>query len=270
MVQSKRFHAEDDLPSVDDRLAVPETRYEVLDGELVYVPPAGPTHGIQHSKISALVEAHAGPEFQVASDMLTRTSKTDDFAPDVSVFPRAPDPETGARQLEHLAFEIVSPGAWKRTAEKAAKLVARGVRRVFAIDVVRVRMREWSGPLASWRELDPSAYIDDPALAVPLPIEPLIHAAKVDDGLARALLLKRNPVLVEANARSHAKGLAKGRREGLAAMAEGLLAALTERGLSPSSADRARIRRETDPQQLARWIARAARCSTVADLFAKP
>src|SRR4051812_30641197 len=120
------------LPSIDDRLVEPETRYEMYDGELVYVPPADPPHGIRHSKISALVEAHAAADFEVASDMLTRTSKTSDVAPDVSVFPSARDPVTGGRQLEQLAFEVVSTQSIKRAGQKAAKLTERGVRRVFA------------------------------------------------------------------------------------------------------------------------------------------
>ena len=108
MVLPNPLRVEPELPPVDERLVVPGTRHEIYDGELVYVPPADPPHAIQHSKVSALVEAHAKPEFHVASDMLTRTSRTSDVAPDVSVFPRAPHPETGGRQLEHLAFEVVS------------------------------------------------------------------------------------------------------------------------------------------------------------------
>ena len=40
--------------------------------------------------------------------MLTRTSEKGDMAPDASVHPAAPDPRTGGRQLEDLAFEVVS------------------------------------------------------------------------------------------------------------------------------------------------------------------
>jgi len=95
-------------PAIDDRLVATETRYEILEGRLVHVSPADPPHGTRHSKVSALLEAHTGLEFTVASDMLTRTSERSDVAPDVSVFPSAPDPRTGGRQLEQLAFEVVS------------------------------------------------------------------------------------------------------------------------------------------------------------------
>lgn len=52
------------------------------------VSPADEPHGTRRSKISALLEAHAREDFEVASDMLTRTSEFDDMAPDVSVFPK--------------------------------------------------------------------------------------------------------------------------------------------------------------------------------------
>jgi hypothetical protein len=86
----------------------------------------------------------AGSAFEVAADLLTRTSRVDDIAPDVSVYPDAPDPRTGGRQLEQLAFEIVSTQSLGDAAGKARKLATRGVRRVFAIDVARSRALEWS------------------------------------------------------------------------------------------------------------------------------
>jgi Uma2 family endonuclease len=87
---------------VDERLVAPESRFEIWDGRVEYVAPADEPHGTRHSKISALLEAHVGSDYEVASDMLTRTSAVDDIVPDASVFPLARDPETGQRQLEEL------------------------------------------------------------------------------------------------------------------------------------------------------------------------
>jgi len=138
------------LPPVDARLAPPETRFEVHDGELVYVSPADPPHGERHLQLAALIEAHTGFEFEAAADLLTRTSRVDDIAPDVSVYPPAPDPTTGGRQLEQLAFEIISTHSLGRATTKAIKLTARGVRRVLAIDVERSRVLEWSSDRGAW------------------------------------------------------------------------------------------------------------------------
>ena len=80
---------------VDERLVMPETRFEIIDGEVIYVSPADPPHATRHSKLSALLEAYAAPGYEAASDMLTRTSEKGDMAPDGSVYPLAPDPNTG-------------------------------------------------------------------------------------------------------------------------------------------------------------------------------
>jgi Uma2 family endonuclease len=117
-----------DLPAVDDRLVMPETPYEMLDGELVRVSPADPPHAERHFQLCALIEAHTGPAFEAACDLLTRTSRTDDVAPDISIYADAPDPVTGGRQLEQLAFEVVSTQSLADAGRKAAKLAARGVR----------------------------------------------------------------------------------------------------------------------------------------------
>jgi hypothetical protein len=258
------------LPPVDERLAIPGTRFEVDDGVLVHVPPADEPHGARHSKVSALVEAHAARDFDVACDMLTRTSATSDIAPDVSVYPRERDPITGGRQLEHLAFEIVSGGSLTRPGRKASQLAARGVRRVFVIDLERSRVLEWSISLATWSVLDTGAAIEDPALGAPLPIRALLHAAKADDDIARALIIKRNPVIEAHVAACREKALNEGRAEGqLESLVRALLVALEARGLAIRSDDRARILDEQDPDRLLRWIARAATCDDIAAMFSE-
>ena len=310
----------DALPEIEDRLAKPETRYEVMDGKVIIMLPADSPHGERHAKISALVEAHAAGDMKVAADMLTRTSKRDDIAPDVSVFPRARHPRTGKRQLEQLAFEVVSTQTMSYAERKARKLADRGVRRVFAIDVGRSRAFEWSRAKGAWQLLDPAADIEDPTLAAPLPVSALVSAAKADDPIARALLRKRNPVIEDARASSHRRGVAKGKREGLAAgkregkraglaagkraglaagkragnragltegkragltegkraglaegkragLAEAVLGVLRARRISVHGKARARILTQTSVPRITGWLARAATCATIDELF---
>jgi Uma2 family endonuclease len=281
-----------ELPAADARLVAPESRYEIEDGRVRYVSPSDEPHGTRHSKISALLEAHASDDYEVASDMLTRTSEVDDIAPDASLFPRERDPATGGRKLEELAFEVVSTEALSDAGRKANKLLVRGVRRVFAIDVARQRALEWSREIGAWRTLDRDDAITDRALAADLPVEALVHAAKADDAVARALLTKRNPVLEAAHRSARAEGKAEGRAEGKAegraegkaegraegkaegraegkaeGKAESLLAVLAARELAVSPADRARILAEQDATRIDRWLVRALSCSSVADLF---
>ena len=240
------------LPDIDDRLVEPETRYEMLDGELIYVAPADPPHAERHVQLCALLEAHTGPGFEVACDLLTRTSKVDDFAPDVSVYPAGPDPTTGRRQLEQVVFELVSAQAMSVPTRKAAKLAARGVRRIFAIDVTKARALEWSAVEGRWAPLDAAGEITDPALAVPLPIASLIRTLNVDDDIARALVIKRNPVIEAVRAQ---------------AKAETLIALLAARG-TLTAAQRERVLAERDVAQLEHWIDRAIAGASVAELLA--
>jgi hypothetical protein len=260
-----------DLPDIDDRLVEPETRYEMLDGKLVYVPPADHAHGERHSQLCALVEAHTGADFRVAADLLTRTSKGDDSAPDVSVYSRAPDPRTGRRELAQIAFEVVGSQTLSNAGKKAAKLVGRGVRRVFAIDVERSRGLEWSAGLGIWSVLDAGGVITDPALAVPLPIVELIRDTKADDAVIRALDVKGNPVLEAIKAKSKAEGMKERMEEGIRrGKAESVVAMLDARGIPLDRDERDQILGKRDLARLERWIAGAIACTSVAELLADP
>ena len=261
------MHLDAELPAVDKSLLAEGVPYELYDGVLVRVPPADETHATRHSKIAALLEAHVGAAFRVACDMLTRTAEKTNVAPDVSVYPRARDPETGGRQLEHLAFEVVVTESLSHAARKAGKLTARGVRRVFAIDVEQTRALEWSTELDDWTTLDPQALIEDPALAAPLPTSALLDEAKADDVVAQALLTKRNAVIEAALAHDRAEGEAKGRAEG---KAEALVALLHARGVFLDSSQRIRLLAERNLERLDDWIARATTCTSLDELLAEP
>jgi hypothetical protein len=179
-----------ELPAVDEHVVAPGTRYEIEDGRLVYVPPALELHGPAHAKVAAVFDAHRGPGMRVAVDMLTRLTEIDDIAPDVSVYPAARDPLTGGRQIEAIAVEIASNETVAHAGRRAAKLRARGVRRVFVVDVERGRVMEWSTERATWTTLDSTAVIEDAALAVPVPIAALLDEAAGDAAIANAIRLK--------------------------------------------------------------------------------
>lgn len=288
MVLSKPLQADVELPPVDtelppedERLVAPETPYEMVDGELVYVPPSDYEHGERQLKAAGLIDACVRPEFSVVTEVLTRTSRTSDIAPDISVYPRGRDPVTGRRRAPELAFEIVSTQSLANAADRARRLSARGVRRVFAIDVERNRAMEWSVGLAAWRLLDIDACIEDRVLAVALAIDPLVKAAVMDDEVARALIAKNNPVIAAEKAASHWKGTMEGREEGLVeGLAHGrhegvvdgvqrsLLQLLVARGIPLDEADRARILGERDLPRLERWLARAVHAASIADVLA--
>lgn len=246
----------DDLPPVDARLVAPESGYEIDDGKLVHVPPADPPHAIAHGALGALLRAHCAGDRTAAIDMLTRTSKTSDIAPDGSIFPTAPDPRTGGRQIEELAFEVLSTTTLAEVAGRARQLAKRGVRRVFALDCLRHRAFEWSRDLDTWSILAPDAQIEDPALAVPLPLDALVDAAKADLATIRAYRAQRHPEFIAERE--------EGRMEERAAILRSLLAAKFGAG---AAAFDGQIARAT-PAQLARYLERLLTATSAADVFA--
>jgi Uma2 family endonuclease len=259
MSHGSLFGVPEELPAVDDRLVAPGTRFEIHDGRLESVPPANEPHAARHAKVAALLEAHAAAACDVACEMLTRTSETSDIAPDVSVFPSARDPKTGGRQLEELAFEVVSTQSLSRAGAKAEKLATRGVRRVFAIHVVRQRAFEWSRELGTWELLDPAASVEDSALAAPLPVAALLESAKVDDAVQRALIAKHNPVLETELARARAEGKAEGKAEALLQLIAARFGELPER-------DWRRVRSGSEAE-LDRWFDRVLTARDIDDLL---
>lgn len=249
------------LPAVDERLIMPDAGYEVLDGKVVAVSPALEPHGSRHSKVSALLEAYVAPGYNAASDMLTRASAFDDLAPHASVYPIERDPSTGGRRLEELAFEVVSTETLAHAGRKAARLVARGVRRVFAIDVERSRGLEWSARTEGWEILAGDAVIEDPALVLPLAIHDLVATADADDAVARALLAKRNAVLTASIDAAAAQAAAEAR-------AQDVITVLVARGLAPAAEQRAAILAVRDPAALERLLIAATTCDDVERLLA--
>jgi hypothetical protein len=127
---------------------------------------------------------------------------------------------------------------------------------VFAIDIERSRALEWSPELGTWRRLDAAGQIEDAALELPLPIEAMLHAARADDEIARALVARHNPVIEAVRAKDRA-----------AAKAEAVLVVLAARKVAVGDAERRRILSEQDPAQLDRWLTEAAICEKVAALF---
>jgi hypothetical protein len=231
-----------------------------VGGEVVYVSPADQPHGSRHSKLQALLEAYSADGYDAACDMLTRTSQKNDMAPDGSIYPTEPDPETGGRRLEELAFEVVSSETLAHAGRKAEELVGRGVRRVFAIDVERRRGLEWSSATGTWEILATEAAIEDPALVLPLAVHDLVAAGKADDAVARALIAKANPVLMEALSARQAEGKAEGK-------AEAVLAVLAGRGIAVGDAERRAVLAMRDGKLLDAMLERVAACASARELI---
>jgi predicted transposase YdaD len=99
----------------------------------------------------------------------------------------------------------------------------------------------------------------------------MVHAAKADDAVARALVARRNPVIEAVRAEDRAVAKVEGKIEGklegkLEGKIEALLAILAARDIDAEVA-RDRIVGEREPQRLDRWLARAATASTLSEVL---
>jgi hypothetical protein len=242
------------LPAVDDHFIREGSPFVVVGRIVVAEPPADEPNATLHVTLAHILAAHLALGFSAAVDMLTRTSRTSDFAPDASVYPSARDPVTGGRQLEELAFEIVSKQRMSVATRKARELVRRGVRRVFCISVRRGELLEWSGPKKRWEPLSMSAGIDDRCFVRPVPVRALLDATVTDAAVVAALDARKSPAIAAIEARGRAAAL---------------LELLSARGLTPTAEERAAIQ-AAPAETLSVWIRRAVTADAVATVIAAP
>lgn len=253
------------FPGIDDRLVEPEvTRDEIIGGLRVVASPALEPHATQHTELDYVLRAHVSPGYRAAADLLTRHDEESDFATDVCVFKKGTDPATGGRNLEEIAFEVVSSQNEAYVTEKAVRMHRRGVRRIFAVWTKgRQRICEWSPETQDWRSLDAGSRIEDPCLVAPLAVAALLDAAVADNAVVEALIAKGNPALREREAAAEAKGEAKGKAEGRAeGIAGAILKVLEARRVAVTEAQRQEILRCQDLHRLDRWLHQAARAAS--------
>ena len=193
------------FPRLDDHLVRPETREEMVDGRLVLALPALEPHAEQHYQLDYVTRGVLAPGYVGATDLLTRASKSSQFATDTCIRREGIDPDTGTRFLEELAFEVVNEQSLSDVTGRAQKLTARGVRRVIAIFVKLGEVREWSRDLGDWVTLDPSSPFEDRTLVQPIPVRALLDRAAADRAVVRALYAKQEPTILEIEARARAR-----------------------------------------------------------------
>jgi len=211
-----RLPARDAPPPIDEHLVEPETtRDEIIRGRRVVAMPALPPHADRHFKLDYVLGAHVKQGYIGSTELLTRPAQASNFATDTCIRREGIDPATGSRYLEELAFEVVNEQSLPDITQKAEDLIARGVRRVVAIFVKNGEVSEWSAKTGSWQKLDPGATFSDATLTRPMRVRELLDAAEADNAVARALLAKKNPVLLSASNESRAEGHTDGLREGL-------------------------------------------------------
>jgi hypothetical protein len=255
-----------------DHLVEPETRQEMFRGQIVEVSPARPGHADLHGRLSKVLDHHAVDGYASSSDLLTRRSMNSDFATDASLRRAGRNPATGQRYMEELSFEIFFKQSREYACERARDVMGSGVRRLFGIfvkerwpesdedGVIDSTVAEWSVERNDWVHLPPGHMITDPCLNIPLPVEALVEALPSDNAAQRALIAKRNPVLEEHTDQ-------KRREERLATLRENIFDLLEDRQITLDELQRARIEECEDIATLKRWLLRAAKVASTAELL---
>ena len=261
---SLRLPGRGPFPQVDEHLVEAEvTRDEIIGGRRVVAMPALPPHADRQSIIDRVVGSCVASGYTTAAELLTRVDEESDFGTDVCVRKDGDDPETGARYLEELAFEVVSEQDLGDVTEKAERMHRRGVRRIFAIFLKRPRVCEWSAESGGWRTLDRDSQIEDPCLVTSLPVAALLDAAAAAVAVVKGLAAQGNPEIQRREDVARSEGRAEG-------VAGSILRLLETRGITVSEAQRQEILSCRDLARLDGWLVRAASASSAGEVVSEP
>ncbi len=238
------------MPGVDDRLAIPEAGEEYVDGVRYEVLAGEADHADPQCQLAYVVRACVAEGYIASTELLTRIDQGSDFATDVCVRRAGRDPRTQQRYLEELSFEVANTQTLGKLEKRARKLIARGVRRLFAVMVEEGQVREWT-PRGGWRVRSKKGEIRDRTFGKALRIRAILDAAEADRMVVEALWEKREPHLVKLVDRGREEGRAEGRAEGLA---EAILRAFKRHGLTVPHRQRQTLLACHDTDLLLRWL----------------
>ncbi|MCP4655702.1 MAG: hypothetical protein GY856_09815, partial [bacterium] len=235
-------------------------------------------------RLAYVVSACVAQGYVASTELLTRTDKGSDFATDVCVRKEGIDPSTGGRYLEELSFEVANTQTLKNLeAVRVPKLMARGVRRLFAILVQEGDVLEWSTRGGGkWKGLGPEDVIRDRTLHSPLRVGAILDAAEAKRQVSEALLAEGEPYLMgvvqereakgraKGRAEGEAKGRAKGRAEGEArGLAEAILRAFKHHGIEIEAPNRRALLACRDRALLERWLDKALAAESASNILAE-
>ena len=219
----------DTEPARGQRMSVTEAASD----KALPVQPHGQVYFVLHTYVAA------GYEIEIAP--LVREPDGRALGSDIRVRKNGMDPATSDRHVEELAFAVENqhPRADDAMELHVEALVARGVRRIFAIGSTPARaparaqtqtrgatgrearaahrpgpLREWTPVRSAWRTYGDDAVIVDPGLSEPVPVRALLDAVEADRAVARALIDRRVDVIEDYGTRRYVAGKDEGHRAG--------------------------------------------------------
>ena len=276
-------------PDPDDHLVEPETRQEVVEGELIEVSPARPGHGDTHCRLDAAIGLYTAKGYIASSDLLTRRDRDNDFATDTSVRKAGVNPRTHVRYVEELAFEVFHTQSRGDATRRARILLRSGVRRLFGLFVdspseeeeargrISITVEEWMPAMDQWVVRDADDHIADRCLRSPLPIAALLDLGRsdgLDNAAMRILMAKRHPEIAKLEQSSRSEGFRDGEKQGKKqgkkegkkegkkqgkkeGLLVGIFSALAHRGITLTARQQVHIESCNDLARLEAWLSRA-------------
>lgn len=261
---SKPTNDDSELPHVDERLARPGVWEEVRDGVVYELTPADEKHGDAHHHVASVVGAIVRDEYKVSIDRLTRTGKRTDFAPDVSIYPREKTAD-GHSKMAEIAIEVADSQSRADVRWKAEKLVERGCRRVFLVDVTAFVVCEYDHAANDWQELAPDMIIEDPIFLTPVTAMQMIDQVRHDSLVIDAYRVAGSPALREFELSVRTEVEAREHNAGALAEAKRVLRRLLNKRFGVS--DDPRIEACASVELLETWAERLLSVATVDDVF---
>lgn len=239
--------------------------YELSNGHAILTPPGGQRHG--KSQVYGAQTLDSDPEAPgTAIDLGISPRPKELRAPDISVG-TIPDAPGWARSAPPLAVEYADVGQDEDDLYlKIDELFQHGTRVIWVVRLAGERCVEIHEPGKKIRVARPGDALEAPGiLANSVPVEALYDRDAAHEATLRNLLNRKGfRDLDDVKRRGREEGRTDGRRSALRAA---LFVLLQARGLTPSSDEAALIEGESDPDQLERWIARAATADAVARIF---
>lgn len=248
------------FPRVDDHIVQPEvTRDQVICGRKVVAMPANPPHADTQIQLNFVIMPHVREGYIASADLLTRISDKSNFATDVGIRKEGIDPQTDARYLEELSFEIVNEQSLSDVTDKARELTKRGVRRVFAIFVKTGEVTEWSKTQNQFIPMPKDGVLEDPLLIRPLLVQALLDRSRARTEVVRALDLQGDPEIAKIKQWVHEEGHKEGQRNMLVRWARARFGELPTAILN-------RIH-GADTQALTAWADKIEHAASLNDVF---
>ena len=248
----------------------PDSRYELSNGHPLYCQPCGPRGGTGTLRGGAVLDSDPDA-ISAGVDVGFSQGPGDLRAPDIAVAPM-PDAPGWVPGVPPLAVEYADSGQNEDTLQqKIRDLLAAGTRHVWVVRLIGPRRVEVHEPGKAMRLATPGASLLAPGiLRNPVPVEALWDRDAAHEQTLRNLLQRKGyddleSVREESLEKGIEIGIERGIERGRALM---LLEVLTARNVPVPDDARTRILACRSTDELARWLHRALKASSIDDVFA--